>query len=85
MSSKTLTEAVAKAQLLPEFDQDRIGRDLNDYVDGLRRLRAELERGVRSLDAGFGKELDVESVITRANAEHAKPQIPDRMVTRIRR
>jgi hypothetical protein len=72
MAAKTLTRAIAKAQALPLPDQERIGRDLNRYVDSLAELRDKLDQGVRSLDAGLGKELDIEDVIARANTRHAK-------------
>lgn len=73
MSSETLTHAIAKVQQLPDADQERIGRELNAYIDDLHRLRADLTQGLRSLDAGLGKELDIEDVIARARAEHIQP------------
>ena len=72
MPSKTLDEAIAKAHELPEADQERIGRELNDYIDHLRALRSDISAGVRSLDAGFGRKLDIEDVIGRARAAHAR-------------
>jgi hypothetical protein len=71
MPSKTLDEAIAKAHELPEADQERIGRELNDYIDHLRALRSDISAGVQSLDAGFGRKLDIEDVIGRARAGHA--------------
>jgi hypothetical protein len=71
MMSKSLSDAVAKAEQLPEADQERIGRRLSEYVDELRALRADLEQGARSLDAGLGKELDIETVIAKARARYA--------------
>lgn len=72
MPSKTLDEAIAKAHELPEADQERIGRELNDYIDHLRALRSDISAGVRSLDAGLGRKLDIEDVIGRARAAHAR-------------
>ena len=72
MVAKILTQAVEKARSLPLRDQERIGRDLNRYVDSLATLREKLDQGIQSLDAGLGKELDIEDVIARANAGHAK-------------
>ena len=72
MPSKTLDEAIAKAHELPEADQERIGRELSDYIDHLRALRSDLNEGLRSLDAGLGRPLDIEDVIARARATHAK-------------
>ena len=71
MPSKTLDQAIAKAHKLPEADQERIGRELNDYIDHLGALRADLDEGLRSLDAGLGRELDIEDIIARAHASHA--------------
>ena len=71
MPSKTLDEAIAKAHELPEADQERLGRELNDYIDHLRLLRSDIAAGVRSLDAGLGRKLNIEDVIARARATHA--------------
>ena len=72
MPAKTLDEAVAKAKTLPAADQHRIAQKLDRYVDELAALREKLDAGVRSLDAGFGKELDIEDLIARANAGHGR-------------
>lgn len=72
MSSKALTYAIEKAQKLPDADQERIGRELSAYIDNLHALRAELAAGIRSLDAGLGKELTIEDFLIRAHAEHAR-------------
>lgn len=70
MPSKTLDQAVAKAKLLPAADQRRIAEGLDRTVDELATLREKLEEGVRSLDAGLGRELEIERLIARANAGH---------------
>ena len=70
--AKALGLAFAKAAQLPEETQEEIGRELLEHIDALARLRAELEIGIRQLDAGEGKELDIEEVIARARAEHAR-------------
>lgn len=70
MPSKTLDEAIAKARQLPEAAQERLGRS-NDYIDHLRALRGDTAAGIRSLDAGLGRKLDIEEVIARARATHA--------------
>jgi hypothetical protein len=72
MPTKTLDQAVAKAKRLPAADQRRIAEELDRYVEDLASLREKLEEGVRSLDAGLGKELDIEELIARANAAHAE-------------
>lgn len=70
--SKVFKDAVAEATTLPESVQDRIGRELLDYVDKLRQLRADIGQGTRSLGSGAGKPLDIEAVIRRARARHGK-------------
>ena len=57
MSSKILDDAIAKAQGLPYEDQERIGRELNDYIEHLHALRNDLNQGIQSLDAGLGREI----------------------------
>jgi hypothetical protein len=72
MPTKTLDQAVAKAKRLPSADQRRIAEELDRYIEDLASLREKLEEGVRSLDAGLGRELDIEDLIARANAGHGK-------------
>ena len=71
MPSKTFDAAIAKAQQLPAADQERLGRELNDYIDHLRALRSDVEAGVRSVEAGRAKALDIEAVLVRARSMHA--------------
>ena len=65
--TKVLREAVAKVEALPEAAQDHITRELIDYLDRIGALRADLEIGIRELDDGKGKELDIEDLLRRAN------------------
>jgi hypothetical protein len=60
---KTFEQAIAEIASLPESDQEQIGRQLLSHVERLRRLREELDRGVRSLDAGKGRTFSVEEFI----------------------
>ena len=69
---KILEQAVAKVTALPETDQEQIGRELLAHVEKLRALRADLQAGIDSLDAGRGQELDIGDVIKRARARYAK-------------
>ena len=69
---KTLELAITKAASLPEAAQEQLGRELLERIETLAELRAEIEIGIRELDAGLGEELDIEAVIRQARAEHAK-------------
>jgi hypothetical protein len=69
---KTLELAIRKAASLPEAAQEQLGRELLERIDTLDELRAEIEIGIRELDAGMGKKLDVEDVIAQARNEHAR-------------
>jgi len=70
--TKVLKEAIAEVATLPESDQELIGRELLAHVEKLRSLRADIEHGARSLDAGKGGVLDIEDVISRARGRYAK-------------
>ena len=69
--TKTFELAIAKASRLSEAAQEQLGRELLERIDILQALRAEIEIGVRELDAGLGEALDIEAVIRRARDDHA--------------
>ena len=71
--TKVLDDALAEVARLPESDREAIGRELLAHVEKLRALRADLATGVRSLDRGEGREVDVNRVIGRARREHGDP------------
>jgi Arc/MetJ-type ribon-helix-helix transcriptional regulator len=66
----TLEKAIAEVSSLPDADQERIGQRLLSHVEKLRRLRTEIDKGIRSLDAGEGEPLDVEDFLRRKNERH---------------
>ena len=68
---KTLELAMSKAATLPEAAQEQLGRELLDHIETLTELRAEIEIGIKELDAGKGEELDIEELIRAARKEHA--------------
>jgi len=70
---KTLELAITKVAKLPEAAQEQLGRELLERIETLEQLRAEIESGIRELDAGLGEELDIEEVIRRAREENARP------------
>ena len=69
---KTLELAMTKAAALPEAAQEQLGREMLERIDTLSNLRAEIDAGVRELDAGLGEELDIEDIIRQARDEHAR-------------
>jgi hypothetical protein len=69
---KTLERAMAEVERLPAAVQERIGRELLAHVEKLRSLRADIAKGIRSLDRGAGRELDIEDVIKQARRRNAK-------------
>jgi hypothetical protein len=66
------TLELSKAAALPEAAQEQLGRELLDRIERLNQLRTELEVGLAQLDAGMGKELDIEHVIKQLHEEHAR-------------
>lgn len=69
---KSLERAIAEVATLPDADQEQIGRRLLSHVEKLRQLRAEVDKGIRSLDAAKGKPLDVEDFLRQKNEQHGR-------------
>ena len=69
---KTLELAIAEITSLPDADQEKIGQQLLSHVEKLRRLRSEIDKGIKSLDAGEGKPLDIEAFIREQNERHGR-------------
>jgi hypothetical protein len=67
---KTLQKAIAELANLPAADQEEIGRKLLSHVEKLNKLRADIDAGLRSLDAGEGRPLDIEQFIDKMNGSH---------------
>jgi hypothetical protein len=67
---RTLEQAIAQLSRLPEADQEQIGRKLLSHVEKLHALRVEIDKGLRSLDAGKGSAVDIEDVLRRKNSRH---------------
>jgi hypothetical protein len=65
---KTLEQAIAQISRLPDADQEQIGRKLLLHVEKLNVLRAEIDKGINSLDAGEGSALDIEDFLRRKNS-----------------
>jgi hypothetical protein len=60
---RTFERAVAEVAALPDADQEEIGRQLLSHVEKLRRLREEIDKSARSLDAGKGTAFNIEEFI----------------------
>jgi hypothetical protein len=56
---KALEQALSAVATLPDADQEEIGRRLLSHVEKLRQLREEIDKGIRSLEAGEGQPLDI--------------------------
>ncbi|MGA3309321.1 MAG: hypothetical protein ABSD08_11985 [Xanthobacteraceae bacterium] len=69
---RTLEKAIAEVSNLPDADQEQIGRQLLSHVEKLRQLRAEIDKGIRSLDAGEGEPLDIEVFLQQENERHGR-------------
>jgi hypothetical protein len=69
---KALEQAIAELARLPESDQEQIGQQLLTHVERLRALRAEIDRGILSLNEGHGTTLDMEELIRGKNSFHGK-------------
>lgn len=71
---RILEEALAQAAKLPDAEQDQIGRQLISHIEKLRLLRQEIDKGIRSLDAGEGSPLDVEEFIKQHHTRRGGSQ-----------
>ncbi len=69
---KTLEKAIAEIASLSDADQEQSGERLLSHVEKLRQLRAEVDKGMRSLDAGDGAPLDIEAFIRQSNESHGQ-------------
>lgn len=64
MTTKMLQAALEKAAELPKEAQDEIAREVFEHMDSITRVRAALEVGLRQLDAGKGKPLEIATFIS---------------------
>ena len=68
---KTLELAISKAAELPEAAQEALGREMLRRIQALDELRAEIDIGIRELNAGLGRELNIEELLDQLHEEHA--------------
>ena len=71
---KILEQALAEVATLPEAAQEDIGRRLLAHVEKLRRLRADIDEGIRSLDAGEGRSIDMSEFKAHMKKKYAGRQ-----------
>jgi transposase len=69
---KTFEQAIAEVANLPTADQEQIAQRLLSHVEKLRQLRAEIDNGIRSLDAGQSGPLDIEAFLRQENERHGR-------------
>ena len=70
--TKTFANAINEISTLPQIDQEKIGRGLLSYVEKLRGLRIEIDKGITSLNLGKGKSLGVESFVRTVRKEYGR-------------
>jgi hypothetical protein len=68
---KTLELAISKAAELPEAAQEALGREMLRRIQALDELRADIDIGIRELNAGLGRELDIEELLDQLHEEYA--------------
>lgn len=69
---KSLELAIAELANLPDPDQERIGSRLLSHVEKLHQPRTEVDKGIRSLDAGEGRPVEVEEFLKQKNERHGR-------------
>ena len=70
--TKALALAMKKIASLPKAAQEEIGVEILERVDTLAWLRAEIELGIRDLDAGKRVKIDPDAFIKQMRRRHAK-------------
>ena len=70
MTTKTLKLAMDRAAELPKQAQEEIAREVLERVNGIAYVRAAIEIGVRQLDAGMGRPLDLGRLMRRTRTEY---------------
>ncbi len=64
---KSLEQAIAELGRLTAEDHEQIGRPFLSRVEKMRALRAEIDKGLRSLDAGLGKDSNTDDFLRQKN------------------
>jgi len=69
---KTFALATKEVAKLPKETQAEFGRDLIDRIAAWRELREKIAEGVRELNAGMGRPLDIKKFMKEFRRRHAK-------------
>ena len=69
---KTFELATKEVAKLPKETQEEFGRDLIDRVAAWHTLREKIAEGVRELDAGLGRPLDIKKFMKEFRRRYAK-------------
>jgi hypothetical protein len=70
--ARTLEKAIAEISNLSDADQEQTGLRPLSHVEKLSQLRADIDKGIRSLDAGEGEPLDIEDFLRRQNERYGE-------------
>ena len=68
--TKLLQEAMERVSALPKATQESIAEELIAHVESVEHLRAELQKGIDSLDHDLGREIEIEQLIRAARAQY---------------
>jgi hypothetical protein len=68
--TKLLQEAIERVSALPQATQESIAEELIAHVESVEHLRAELQKGIDSLDHDLGREIEIEQLIRAARAQY---------------
>jgi hypothetical protein len=68
--TKSLQQAIERVSALPKATQESIAEDLLAHVETVEHLRAELEKGIDSLDHDLGREIEIEQLLRTARAQY---------------
>jgi hypothetical protein len=68
--TKLLQEAIERVSALPKATQESIAEELIAHVESVEHLRAELQKGIDSLDHDLGREIEIEQLIRAARSQY---------------
>lgn len=68
--TRLLQEAIERVSALPKATQESIAEELIAHVESVEHLRAELQKGIDSLDHDLGREIEIEQLIRAARAQY---------------